>query len=216
MHESWSARSTRSTTPARGSTSSSSSSATTPRLSGARSSAPAAALRCDRRPARGADDQAARAQRGARCARGVFRGLRRRRPARRHQLRQAAARFAAAPDIDACRRALRSDNPKDFWLSECSRSNMPCCSIHQSGPRRARPADRARRQFEPLRVPPLKFAVGWDEWNVTEDADLGLRLARLGLKGRNPRFRHLGGGALRAAASGFGSGCAGRRAGCKP
>jgi hypothetical protein len=29
---------------------------------------------------------------------------------------------------------------------------------------------------------PLKQAGGWDAWNVTEDADLGLRLARLGYR----------------------------------
>ena len=32
-----------------------------------------------------------------------------------------------------------------------------------------------------LRVSALRAAGGWDAWNVTEDADLGLRLARLGL-----------------------------------
>ncbi|WP_460447945.1 glycosyltransferase family 2 protein [Alsobacter sp. SYSU BS001988] len=31
-----------------------------------------------------------------------------------------------------------------------------------------------------FRVPVLKSVLGWDAWNVAEDADLGLRLARLG------------------------------------
>jgi hypothetical protein len=33
-----------------------------------------------------------------------------------------------------------------------------------------------------FRIDPLKQAGGWDAWNVTEDADLGLRLARLGYR----------------------------------
>lgn len=33
-----------------------------------------------------------------------------------------------------------------------------------------------------FRVAALRAAGGWDAWNVTEDADLGLRLARLGYK----------------------------------
>src|SRR5690606_11419446 len=33
-----------------------------------------------------------------------------------------------------------------------------------------------------FRTQALRAACGWDAWNVTEDADLGIRLARLGYR----------------------------------
>ena len=51
------------------------------------------------------------------------------------------------------------------------------------GPRRLRRADPARRHLEPLRRARSLVELGaWDPFNVTEDADLGLRLHKAGYK----------------------------------
>ncbi len=66
-----------------------------------------------------------------------------------------------------------------------------------------------------FRVRSLIGAGAWDEWNVTEDVDLGIRLARFGY-----RVGALNSDTWEEApmSSGIGSGSefAGRRAGCRP
>ena len=77
--------------------------------------------------------------------------------------------------------------------------------------RARRPGTRARRQFDvslpglaALRLPlplggssnhfhtaTLREIGGWDPYNVTEDADLGMRLARFGYRAGVIEFDHL-------------------------
>lgn len=98
------------------------------------------------------------------------------------QLRKAAAAFANGEPKLACLQAsLAIENARDSWLTRLfaidyaghfdvllwgwSRLNLPM------------PLGGTSNHF---RTKYLREAGGWDAWNVTEDADLGLRLARLG------------------------------------
>jgi cellulose synthase/poly-beta-1,6-N-acetylglucosamine synthase-like glycosyltransferase len=98
------------------------------------------------------------------------------------QLRKAAAAFACGEDKLACLQAsLAIENARDSWLTRLfaidyaghfdvllwgwSRLNLPM------------PLGGTSNHF---RTKALRDAGGWDAWNVTEDADLGLRLARRG------------------------------------
>ena len=98
------------------------------------------------------------------------------------QLRKAAAAFAKGGTKLACLQAsLAIENVRDSWLTRLfaidyaghfdvllwgwSRMNLPM------------PLGGTSNHF---RTKYLRDAGGWDAWNVTEDADLGLRLARLG------------------------------------
>ena len=98
------------------------------------------------------------------------------------QLRKAAAAFAKGGTKLACLQAsLAIENARDSWLTRLfaidyaghfdvllwgwSRLNLPM------------PLGGTSNHF---RTKYLREVGGWDAWNVTEDADLGLRLARLG------------------------------------
>jgi cellulose synthase/poly-beta-1,6-N-acetylglucosamine synthase-like glycosyltransferase len=100
------------------------------------------------------------------------------------QLRLAAASFAAAPPHVAClQAALSFYNPNENWLTRqfaieyaalfdvllpaLARYHLPL------------PLGGTSNHF---RTAALRFSGGWDPYNVTEDADLGLRLARLGFE----------------------------------
>jgi glycosyltransferase XagB len=100
------------------------------------------------------------------------------------QLRLAAAAFAAAPETLACVQArLVVGNFEDHWLTRCftleyaalfdrvipglARLRLPVCLGGSSNH---------------FRSSALIAAGGWDAWNVTEDADLGVRFARLGFQ----------------------------------
>ena len=65
-----------------------------------------------------------------------------------------------------------------------------------------------------FRVASLVSVGAWDEWNVTEDADLGIRLARFGY-----RVDSLDSDTWEEAPHEFGIGsrsaCAGKKAGCR-
>lgn len=96
------------------------------------------------------------------------------------QLRQAAARFADEPEIDCLQAELVVDNGGDnaltalfageyagqfgLMLPLLARYNLPM------------PLGGTSNHF---RVAALKEVGGWDAYNVTEDADLGVRFARL-------------------------------------
>lgn len=100
------------------------------------------------------------------------------------QLRRAAARFAAAPAKLACLQAsLTVYNWQESWLSRQF-------AIEYAGlfdvllPALARlglplPLGGTSNHF---RIGPLREVGAWDAYNVTEDADLGLRLARCGYR----------------------------------
>jgi len=98
------------------------------------------------------------------------------------QLREAHARFRASPPELACLQApLIITNARDSWISALF-------SLEYSGLFRGLLPMLARREMPlPLggtsnhfRTDALRKAGGWDPFNVTEDADLGFRLDRLG------------------------------------
>ncbi|MER2267792.1 glycosyltransferase family 2 protein [Methylobacterium oxalidis] len=98
------------------------------------------------------------------------------------QLGLAAARFAREPPETACLQGrLVIDNAGDSWLTRCFALEYAGL-FDVLGPALA-----AWRLPTPLggtsthfRTPVLRALHGWDAWNVTEDADLGLRLALAG------------------------------------
>jgi cellulose synthase/poly-beta-1,6-N-acetylglucosamine synthase-like glycosyltransferase len=100
------------------------------------------------------------------------------------QLRQAAAAFAQAPPEVACLQAvLCFYNPNDNWLTRqfaaeyasLFRIMLPALAQRKLPILLGGTSNHFRRQA-------LEACGGWDPFNVTEDADLGLRLARMGLR----------------------------------
>jgi cellulose synthase/poly-beta-1,6-N-acetylglucosamine synthase-like glycosyltransferase len=100
------------------------------------------------------------------------------------QLREAHARFRTSPPELACLQApLIITNARESWISALF-------SLEYSGLFRGLLPMLARRQMPlPLggtsnhfRIDALRAAGGWDPFNVTEDADLGFRLHRLGYR----------------------------------
>ena len=98
------------------------------------------------------------------------------------QLREAAAAFADASDNVVCLQArLSIDNCADSWLTAMFAMEYAALfDVINPG------LGELNLQF-PLggtsnhfRVEALRGIGGWDAWNVTEDADLGIRLARYG------------------------------------
>ena len=103
----------------------------------------------------------------------------------RHQLREAYAHFRAAPPDVVCLQApLIIGNADEGWLAGLF-------ALEYSGLfRRLLPYLSLRRQPMPLggtsnhfRIDTLRQVGAWDPHNVTEDADLGMRLYRLGYRG---------------------------------
>ncbi len=100
------------------------------------------------------------------------------------QLREAYGKFRQAPDDIACLQApLIIANARQSWLSALF-------SLEYSALFRALLPMLARSRMPlPLggtsnhfRTDVLRAAGGWDPFNVTEDADLGMRLYRLGYR----------------------------------
>lgn len=100
------------------------------------------------------------------------------------QLREAYGRFRAAPADIACLQApLIITNARSSWISalfslEYSalfRGLLPMLARH----RMPLPLGGTSNHF---RTDILRAAGGWDPFNVTEDADLGMRLYRLGYR----------------------------------
>ncbi|MGB7206691.1 MAG: glycosyltransferase, partial [Anderseniella sp.] len=98
------------------------------------------------------------------------------------QLRLAAQRFAEAPDEIACLQArLAYYNTRENWLTK--QFSIEYASLFDLMlPMLARfqlplPLGGTSNHF---RLSALRETGGWDAWNVTEDADLGIRLARAG------------------------------------
>ena len=97
------------------------------------------------------------------------------------QLRLAASRFAREPGLDCLQARLVIRNSSDSWLSKAfaleyaalfDLVNPGLCGL-------GLPIALGGTSNH-FRVSSLVAAGGWDEWNVAEDADLGVRLARLG------------------------------------
>ncbi|MES2033573.1 MAG: glycosyltransferase, partial [Pseudomonadota bacterium] len=97
------------------------------------------------------------------------------------QLREAAARFAAGSSRLACLQApLRIDPARQFIAAQFGLEYA--VQFEAVLPMMARlrlpfPLGGTSNHF---RIGPLRALGGWDAWNVTEDADLGFRLAAEG------------------------------------
>lgn len=98
------------------------------------------------------------------------------------QLRAALQAFERAPRRTACLQAhLAIDNHSDSWLTQLFAIeyaalfdviNPGLCQLGMP-----MPLGGSSNHFK---VDALRETMGWDAWNVTEDADLGLRFARFG------------------------------------
>jgi len=97
------------------------------------------------------------------------------------QLRLAASRFAAEPRLDCLQARLSIRNGEDSWLAQLfaveyavlfDLINPGLCALEL-------PIALGGTSNH-FRTRALLDAGRWDEWNVAEDADLGVRLARLG------------------------------------
>jgi len=99
------------------------------------------------------------------------------------QLRLAAGAFAADPGLDCLQARLAVDNASDSWLA--TMFAIEYASLFDL----LNPGLAALGLPIPLggtsnhfRARTLRRVGGWDAWNVTEDADLGVRLAREGAR----------------------------------
>ncbi len=108
------------------------------------------------------------------------------------QIREAASRFARDPDLCYLQAPLRITNGKasflarQFALEYAGQFEVVLPALARIGA--PFPLGGTSNHF---RVPTLHRAGGWDPFNVTEDADLGFRLARMGCKGgvlRHPTY----------------------------
>lgn len=99
------------------------------------------------------------------------------------QLRLAASRFAADKDLDCLQARLAIRNHSESWLSKLFAIeyailfdviNPGLCALDLPIP--------LGGSSNHFRVRSLVGVGAWDEWNVTEDADLGVRLSRFGYR----------------------------------
>jgi cellulose synthase/poly-beta-1,6-N-acetylglucosamine synthase-like glycosyltransferase len=95
------------------------------------------------------------------------------------QLRRAAARFLDDRTIDCLQARLVVDNVDDTWITRLFA--MEYCALFDivnPGLAALRAPIALGGSSNHFRASVLRRVGGWDAWNVTEDADLGLRLAR--------------------------------------
>jgi glycosyltransferase XagB len=101
------------------------------------------------------------------------------------QLRLAASRFAAEKNLDCLQARLTIRNRDESWLSKLFAVeyatlfdfiNPGLCALDLP--------IALGGSSNHFRVRSLVDVGAWDEWNVTEDADLGIRLARFGYRVR--------------------------------
>jgi glycosyltransferase XagB len=99
------------------------------------------------------------------------------------QLRVAASRFAAEKDLDCLQARLAIRNHSESWLSKLFAIeyailfdflNPGLCALNLPIP--------LGGSSNHFRIGALVGVGAWDEWNVTEDADLGIRLSRFGYR----------------------------------
>ena len=100
------------------------------------------------------------------------------------QLRRAVAAFTASEDRLACLQAsLTIDNTADNWLTSMFTANyagqFDVLLPGLAALRLPFPLGGSSNHF---RTSALRLSGGWDPYNVTEDADLGIRLHRLGFR----------------------------------
>ena len=102
------------------------------------------------------------------------------------QLRKAVAQFRVLPDEVACLQArLNYYNAHDNWLTKSGALDFALWFDYllPGLDRLAIPMPLGGTSNH-FRTSSLRAIHGWDPFNVTEDADLGIRLARLGLRVR--------------------------------
>ncbi len=99
------------------------------------------------------------------------------------QLRLAASRFAADPAVDCLQARLTVRNAGDSWLSRnFSLEYAALFDLINPGLCALGWPIALGGTSNHFRVSALVGVGAWDEWNVAEDADLGIRLARYGYK----------------------------------
>ena len=98
------------------------------------------------------------------------------------QLRRIAAAFAQAPPHLACLQCpLLIDNARDSWLAGLfALEYAGLFDVLDPGLARLGLPIPLGGTSNHFRIEALRRLNGWDAWNVTEDADMGLRLARMG------------------------------------
>ncbi len=97
------------------------------------------------------------------------------------QLRRAAARFADSPSLDALQGKLTIANWRDCWISFMFAIEYAALfELINPGLSALDLPVALGGSTNHFRTASLRRVGGWDAWNVTEDADLGLRLARFG------------------------------------
>jgi cellulose synthase/poly-beta-1,6-N-acetylglucosamine synthase-like glycosyltransferase len=103
------------------------------------------------------------------------------------QLRLAVARFAGLPRNVACLQArLTIDNTDDSWLTRLFTIEYAALfDVFNPGLAEIGSPILLGGTSNHFLTSVLKAIHGWDAWNVTEDADLGIRLARLGYEVRD-------------------------------
>ncbi|MBB3811345.1 glycosyltransferase [Pseudochelatococcus contaminans] len=98
-----------------------------------------------------------------------------------HQLRKAAAIFRAFPDVACVQARIVIDNPADGFIASMFAIEYAALfdAINPGLAAMGLPILLGGTSNH-LRTDVLRDIGGWDAWNVTEDADLGIRLARHG------------------------------------
>lgn len=101
-----------------------------------------------------------------------------------NQLRQAALRFAQGPPELGCLQArLAIDNVEDSWLTKLFAIEYSVLfDVLDKGISELGMPLALGGTSNHFRTSVLQKLRGWDAWNMTEDADLGIRLSRFGYK----------------------------------
>jgi cellulose synthase/poly-beta-1,6-N-acetylglucosamine synthase-like glycosyltransferase len=99
------------------------------------------------------------------------------------QLRLAAAQFAADPGLDCLQARLTVDNVEDSWFSKMFAIEYAALfDLVNPGLAALGLPIALGGTSNHFRTRTLRRVGGWDAWNLTEDADLGIRLARAGAR----------------------------------
>jgi cellulose synthase/poly-beta-1,6-N-acetylglucosamine synthase-like glycosyltransferase len=99
------------------------------------------------------------------------------------QLRLAAARFARDGGLDCLQARLTIENSGDSWISRMFAIEYAALfDLINPGLATLELPIALGGTSNHFRTRTLRRVGGWDAWNVTEDADLGLRLAREGAR----------------------------------
>ena len=101
----------------------------------------------------------------------------------RDQLRLAAAHFVGDPSLDCLQARLAIDNVEDSWIAEMFAIEYATLfDLINPGLAALGLPIALGGTSNHFRASTLRRIGGWDAWNVTEDADLGIRLAREGAR----------------------------------